>query len=284
MTIVTNKWPPMPLGKKATQNEEIGFADLPQTIAGNAATIKGHICGGDVVIDAPNPAPLNPSGDYGHDHSGGSYGRGIYKSIATVTFDDGSWYNSTLGINKLTGDARTILGNALNNDSGDYIKPVFLISELGVGGETIGTTNFKDFAVWVPPCDLQRGAYLNCSFNVLTAYRNQNQFVTGVAPMIAADDVVIYLINTHPQAMIDTQPNPALTGFQYAGVSGAVPLPQDDGIYFLQSAGNMLLFPGQINPLRIKAKADLDAGAAYTRGFELAILEIEIGVFDVSTS
>lgn len=285
MTIVTNKWPPMALGKKATQNEEIGFADLPQTIAGNAATIKGHTAGGETVVDASNPAPLNPSGDFGHDHSGGAFGRPIYHSIVTYTFDDTGWYNSDEARLKIPGlpDTASIISNAVNQNNADRVAPYRLTSEQGIDGETISTYDFVDFAIWVPPCDLQRGAYLNCNVNALVYFRSN----PGTPAMVSTDVVSLYLLNLHPQASFRDQQNPSIAGFAYAAEAQAEPLapiPQDDGFYHMFSGGNMLLFPGQINPLRAKAKAVLGAGGPANRAFQMYLLDMEFGVFDASTS
>lgn len=284
MTIVTNKWPPMALGKQATQNEEIGFADLPQTIAGNAATMKGHVAGGSVVVDAPNPAPLNPSGDYGHDHSGGSMGRPFYKSIATISFDDLGVYNQSKWSGSSGDTAPDLLNIAADANSNNFNQPLRLEPEAGQPGETTYTEGKGEFQIWVPPCDLQRGAYLNCGFSLTFAYSPQSFWtVTSPGtPIIGADEIFIYLRNLHPQA----QPaDPNVTGFRYAGVVGPVVAPQNEEIKFLKTTqGEMVLFPGQINPMQWRVKQVLDAGGGGVRACFIQPLHLEIGVFDASSS
>lgn len=270
----------MPLNRKATQSEAPGLADIPQALAGNSATLKGHIAGGAAVVDVVNPAPLNPSGDLGHDHSGGSYGRAHYKSIATISFDDSSTFNSS----KFAWDTNPgAIGSANWADSGDYIRPLRLEPESGQPGDTTYTTGKGEFQIWVPPCDLKRGAYLNCSFSVVFAYIPESFWTQGGGgtPMIGADEVYIYLRNLHPQAQSN---DPNISGFRYAGQAGPVVAPQNQDIKFLESAGNMLLFPGQINPLSWRVKQVLDPGGGGPRACLVQPLHVEFGVYDVSSS
>lgn len=279
MTIVSNRWPPMPLSRKATQSEAPGLADIPQALAGNSATLKGHIAGGAAVVDVGNPAPVNPSGDLGHDHSGGSYGRAQYKSIATISFDDSSFWNNS----KWTSDADADrIGNAQYATGNDYIRPLRLEPESGQPGDTTYTTGKGEFQIWVPPCDLKRGAYLNCSFSVVFAYDPESFWTQGGGNFItAADEIFIYLRNLHPQAQSN---DPNITGFRYAGQAGPVLQPHLPGFKFLESAGNMLLFPGQINPLSWRVKQVLDPGGGGPRACLVQPLHVEFGVYDVSSS
>jgi len=279
MTIITSRWPPMPLNKKQTQSEEIGFADLPQRMSGNASTMAAHVVGGDVIANAENPCPKNPSGDYGHDHSGGYMGRPVFKSIATISFDDGSFFNtSKYGYDG--GSAPNRIGSAELHNSNLYINPVRLESEPGQPGDTNGTTDSREFILWVPPCDLSRGAYLNCGFNVTIAYTPVS-FLTTV-PITAADEIRIRLINTHSALRQD---GIGVSGFPIAGETGILANPINEEIRFEESdGGNLTVVPGSLNPMKFGLQVALDGGGTGPRACEINILDLEIGVNDASSS
>lgn len=137
MTRTIGLFPPAHLGLARVQNGAPGLADIPRTLAGNSATLKGLISGGATVGSAnaaPNPTPRNWSGDFGHDHSGGYFGRPLLRSIATVHLGQIA--------------ASSIAGATL-----DEVQPPT------AGADATTRSLVRGPSVWVPPCDPHCGAY-----------------------------------------------------------------------------------------------------------------------------
>lgn len=276
MTKSVNKWPPMPLNIKETQNEEIGFSDIPQTLAGNAATIAAHVLGGETVVGVSNPCPKNPGGSFGHDHSGGDMGRPFFKSIATISFDDGSFFNrQKYGFDTGTGIDDNLIGSAIISDANRFQNPVVLQSEGGSPGDSnLRSIERQYFSLWVPPCDLRRGAYLNCAFNLTIAFVPISNVTSN--PLLAADTVNILLINDHSSI--------EATGFEMP-VSGRadVSSPYNEEIRYVEGDPGLVLVPGRINPFYFELDVSIVGGAG-PRACEISILDLEIGVSDASGS
>jgi len=274
MTKIANKWPPMPLNRRETQNEEIGFSDIPQTLSGNAATLAGHVLGGESVVGVANPCPKNGSGDFGHDHSGGDMGRPFFKSICTNSFDDGSFFNMA----KYNFDPTTeTFGSTIFSSGNTFQNPVIIRSEPGSPGDTnLRSVERHYFSLWVPPCDLQRGAYLNCSFNLMVAFTPISNVTSN--PLLAADTVDILLINNHPSIW------EGVTGFELPVAGrGNVSAPYNEEIRYIESDGGLILVPGKMNPFYFELDVNIVGGAG-PRACEINILDLEIGVSDSSTS
>lgn len=89
-TKATSIWPIQGLTRQQIVNNAPANADIPRTLAGNAATLWGHTVGGEWLDDyTPNPAPPAPgTGVPGHDHSGGLFGAPLRRTVAH--FDLGS--------------------------------------------------------------------------------------------------------------------------------------------------------------------------------------------------
>lgn len=137
----TSIYPVGLLQRARTRNNKDALAEIPATLAGNIATLRGVILGGDTLdADTVNPAPLNPgSSQRGHDHSGGLYGAPLFRTIASWNFDDHA----------------SITANITANQSPNE----FAIE--AAASETIYTpTAFLPLMLWVPGCDPgERGAY-----------------------------------------------------------------------------------------------------------------------------
>lgn len=137
MTRTIGVFPPTHLSIERGQNGAPALADVPRALAGNAASVKGLLSGGSTVGSAnaaPNPSPRNFSGDYGHDHSGGYFGRPLFRSVATV------WLSPI--------DADSVAGMTMLEAS----------TNTGAAGATTRTVAAGP-TVWIPPCDPNDGAY-----------------------------------------------------------------------------------------------------------------------------
>lgn len=131
MSTIHARWPTNPIAYTRCRNGETAFSDVLAVPAANNATMRAW-------VDGVNGygSPLNPSGEYGHDHSGGHFGRPIFTSIATLSL------HGPQGNTKVYYPERFSIYQAFNE----------------AGGIT-STREFSPTAIWVPPCDPAVGAY-----------------------------------------------------------------------------------------------------------------------------
>lgn len=239
MTLARTSYPPRMLYHADTRSQAPCVAEIGALLGANLTTHKGHSSGGVLIGDTPNSAPLNPSGDYGHDHSGGEYGRAIFRSIATLDFGGGAY-----GSNMLVGPR----AYAVEHEAVAASVPTL------VGGGT--------FRIWVPPCDpaIGVGAYaalasLSLVEIVSTALR-------------AADVVTLQLLQVTPRApsaevSIELDGDPSSTGY-LQGTS---------------DAGELLpTLPGAFNTIQWRILVDRE-GAGSPRGALFRLDDLELGVF-----
>jgi hypothetical protein len=222
MTIVTSRWLPLPLPYARGQNAEPGLSELITQSAANLATHEGHIRGGATVGGVENSAPLNPSGDYGHDHSGGEFGRPFFRSICTATGGNGATYNNTQIVNGF---------------------PNYLTLDDEAGGVTTVGRN-HDVYVAVPPCDPAKGAYR--SLGLFVAVHLQ------VTALLSGDTLSLDVWVDNGDGPPAGVPNFVLTAADTVGVktvsSGA--------------STRITVRPGAINRLRIRPKVVRAAGGS----------------------
>lgn len=250
MTTITSRWPPTPVPYSRGQNEKPGYSELIAVDAACLATLHGHTMGGaHIGSDAtPNPAPLNPSNEPGHDHSGGIFGRPLFRSVATFSWDDGRSYSSNI-------DQGVHLGSTVIPTDADGVR----------------TDGFaREFMVWVPPCETGSDS----SGVPIGAYRKLGVCVTGEldATALVASDVlglVFERISPAPVAtrrkefVLSTSPTSAGTTFQATSSSLATRTWVD---------------PGAFNYFRIYPYVDRQ-GTGSSRGCTFEIQEIELGVY-----
>lgn len=153
-------WPPHPLKDSATKAGKPILSDLPRRMAGNLAALEGHTMGGQSVAGSENPAPVNPSGVRGHNHSGGIFGAKIERGIHCFcnddfnTFDGTAWANNEAQL--LRGDTHTAVG---------------------ASSTTTGETARQPFRIWVPPCE-DAGAFSSMTV-VATIHISATALVAG---------------------------------------------------------------------------------------------------------
>lgn len=240
MTIVTSRWPPIALPIKAGQNLEPAYSELIAVHAGNLATLYGHINGGETVGGEPNAAPRNPSGDFGHDHSGGDFGRPFFRSVCTVTCDNG---NVSGGTAIAEGGAAVYLTIANGADS----------------EETISNTHEIPF--WCPPCDPVSGAYLDLGLYARVQLRT--------TALLAGDTLTL---RVWVQTSDDT---PQVTTYTLSAPNSTGTKDVSSG-----STTRLRCAPGRVNLLHLQAAVDRTTGGSsrgaqlYVRELELGVYSV----------
>jgi hypothetical protein len=134
MSTTHSRWPLYPVPYARAKNGQPGYNDLLASPAANASTLADWVDG----LGAYG-APLNPSSEPGHDHSGGHFGKPLFCTVASLSLDGPQ---GTTGV----------------------IYPQRFRSitlEDGAGGTTTNATMVSPTFIWVPPCDPSDGAYVN---------------------------------------------------------------------------------------------------------------------------
>lgn len=248
MTIQTSRYPPPVLTKRWTQNGEPNYADIAQQLTGAAATIVGHIDGGPDLANTTNTAPRNPSNELGHDHSGGEFGKPLFRSIYSIHFDDFTEYS-----NRFEG----------------LPSPITLLTGPGDADETTTQTLPWEFLVYVPPCPLVGGAYVDMGLVIGLEYDGNN----GTQAMAAGDTVKLRLIADHRDLVQGA-------GGHRTIVDLTLGSPSVNGFKRLESGDRLKwILPGQVNPMRLKLVADRGPGVG-ARFPDVKLLNLEIGVFE----
>lgn len=123
-----------PVAYTRAQNGQPGYGDLLAVPAANAATIADHVDG-----IGTYGAPLNPSSEPGHDHSGGHFGKPLFATVASLSSHA---QQGTTGV----------LYPARFNEMTFSNQP---------GGQTSRNYLRSPKYIWVPNCDSVFGAYAN---------------------------------------------------------------------------------------------------------------------------
>lgn len=135
MSVTFRPWPLYPVPYTRVQNGQTGYNDVLSTAAGDAATLADWVDG-----LGGYGAPLNPSSEPGHDHSGGHFGKPLFCTVASLNLDG----PQTHGTGVL------------------YPQRFrFINIENAAGGTTTNAAMVSPTFIWVPPCDATDGAYIN---------------------------------------------------------------------------------------------------------------------------
>lgn len=168
MSTITGPWPPSQLPTERAKHGEPLLADVVRVPAANVALYEAHTMGKDTVGTTPSTTPLNGAGTRGHDHSGGEFGRPLFRSIYTTSLDDG--------------------GNVSSNIVSSGERPGRVIISGDAGDDVVAQMNQPLF-VWVPPCPAG-GAYDNVAVYCVIKHDSTS--------LDAADDLKIRLRNEFP--------------------------------------------------------------------------------------
>lgn len=251
-----SQWPPGALRKTIAQNEQPLLAEIATVLAGNAAAVVGHTVGGaDLQEGDPNHAPRNPSGDVGHDHSGGEFGRPLFRSVASFHLDD----DQTLSVH-VAGQTTT-----------------FILDTPTAGADADNSTEDRRpiLYAWVPPC-AGAGAYVDLGLNVVGDYSASQ----GATAMQAGDVVKVRFTQLH-RALLAVAPTDA-AGLIAAELTLASPQTSSAGKRMTSTATTstrLRVVPGSINPIAMSITASRDATAG-NRYPWLMLREVELGVYD----
>lgn len=233
-----HRWPPSMPPTDQHKCGRIAWATLPARISADAALLAGMTVGGSYVGGSPNPCQ-NWQGGYGHDHSGGYYGRPFQRSICNQRFAlphttggniDGG---SGLGYTREYGDVQQI------------ITPP---------NETVEGTFISRFRQWIPNCDpdAEVGAFheLDGQGMIQESYTN----TTG------SDTITLRIIN-HTLGDSTT----------CSGISAATA--GNDSFYF----SDLPCLPGAVNDFEMVYDITTAAGGS-NRTTSILLLDIEFGV------
>lgn len=242
MSLARTSYPPRMLSALDTRSQAPCVAELGLQLGANLTTHKGHASGGVLIGTTPNPAPLNPSGEHGHDHSGGEYGRPRFISIATLDFGGGAYES---GLTDFLAGPR-----AYKTEHGAVPADVPTL----VGGGT--------FRLWIPPCDRAHGVGAYAALGIMGAIEIE------ATALRAADVVTLELVQATPGA------SGAVASVICTGD------PSSTGWLAVLSGSDALLptVPGKMNAFYWHTKIDRE-NAGSSRGAELRLDSLELGVF-----
>jgi len=185
MSVVHSRMPLATVPISRLQNGQTGYSDVLAVPAANAATLADHIDGLGTY-----GMPVNPSGEHGHDHSGGLFGRPMFVSVASMTLHGAQ---GTTGV----------------------VYPAKFY-QLWIENAPGGTTTVDDgptVPIWVPGCDPIVGAYVRLAVRLRV-----NLVLTG----LQSTDTLEVVAKINDDSYTFTLTNPHTTGVQiFASASTA---------------------------------------------------------------
>jgi len=197
--------------------------------------------GGPEIGTGGSTAPRNGYGERGHDHSGGDMGRAALLSVATLSLDPFSAFSSdwSTGI--------------------DTFVSVFM-----VGPSLTRTDGRVRLSIFVPPCDLEIGAYANLGWAA---------YVDVVQLLHIGDSATLNVKNITPGIGLGDSG-------EYPSASVAIPTPSSVGVKYLLagSTEKIRMIPGQVNVLSLSATVTTDATTG-SRKLDLKMVSLEFGVY-----
>lgn len=164
-TKATSVWPVQGLTRQQVYNNAPLNSDVGRVLAGNVATLHGHVVGLAYLDEyTPNPAPGAPGhGLKGHDHSGGLFGQPLRRTLAHFDLGEGHDYEPASDVDGNEDDAPirfSLAATASQTDDAIFAGP-FL-------------------PMWVPHCDPgTTGAYRRLSVRCLGILTTSTNTQTG---------------------------------------------------------------------------------------------------------
>lgn len=231
-----HKWPPSNPPTKQHQAGRIALATLPARLAADTTLLAGMTVGGATINDTPNPC-VNWQGGFGHDHSGGWYGRPFVKSVGSQHM-------------------RGSHGDSADLDSGFLGSSYYDgdVTSLTIGASSTAKKNFiADVWQWVPNCDPSpdSGAF------VVLKGLGMLDFTVGT--LEAGDTLTVKIRN--------------VTSGHTVSVSGVTRTTSgNDSFYF----NGLYCVPGALNQFVVEYDLTTDATAS-TRSLYLELKDIEWG-------
>jgi hypothetical protein len=167
MSTLVGPWPPTQLPIDRAKHGEPMLSDVVRVPGANVSAYHAHTMGLDTVGTSAAQTPINGFGSRGHDHSGGDFGRPLFRSIYAATLDPGGQVSANIVATNRVGRV------VLNGDPGTTPK------------EQITHPLF----VWVPPCPAG-GAYDNCGVHIVAEVVSTT--------LTASDEMTVRLRNLFP--------------------------------------------------------------------------------------
>ena len=184
MSTIHSRIPPSPLRPARAKNGQPGYSDLLLTPAANAATMADYVDGlGDYGM------PPNPSGDYGHDHSGGYFGKPIFRSLFTST-----------------------LHGAQGETGVVYPKKHYQLYIENKAGGVTNTEIGPSIPLWIPNCPMIDGAYVSLGVRMR---------ISIVSTTLTASDTLQIIVNLSQNSYTFAVSSPNTTGERYIGSASA---------------------------------------------------------------
>jgi hypothetical protein len=241
MSLMRGSFPPLPFPMTKLSSQQPATADIALRLGSNTNMQAGHVDGGQQLASEQNPAPRNPSGDYGHDHSGGQFGKPLFRSVA-------------------------VLPLVPNYDASNFLPgPAAVRHEHGNAGASIATrVGGTPLQVWCPPCDPQRdvGAYA----------------VLSVSARIEVETTALISGDTLKLVVIQATPGGPITEVEVPVADGSL---TSTGYLRMTSDIRDVAVPmavGRMNTLSISTKLTR-TGSGSSRGATFRIDAVELGVY-----
>ena len=246
MPLITSPWPPQPLDRAHTQTDADLVMEHARVSGGNAATLYGYLTGVEEVGDnTPNPAPPAPGhGLRCHDHSGGDFGRPLFRPIWAHSGGEGQAY---------AGGNLSVQANAWVFFEGGLIDGALEVTD---------GLNFSPFGVQVPGCDPEIGAYAHLGVQGKAYWGSSNTLVTG-------DVVTFNLYNFATGHKVSWQLDETLSSSSEDFASDNTNDPSE----LLETV------PGELNLVRAYFEVNC-AGSGSSRAVEVELSELELGVYE----
>ncbi len=243
MSLMRGSFPPLPFPMKLLSSQQPATADIALRLGANTNIQAGHIDGGDQLAGEQNPAPKNPSGDYGHDHSGGNFGVPQFRTVAALPL--ASVFDSS--------------------GTGMLASPAAVRTEHDNAGASIATrVGNTPLHLWCPPCDPQRdvGAYAVLSVSA--------RVEVEATSLISGDVVTLVVVQSTPEGPTTEVEVPVADGDVTA-----------TGWLRMTSNLREVAVPmavGRMNTLSIATKV-ARTGSGSSRGVTLRVDSVELGVY-----
>lgn len=236
MTKAIGDFPTLPPQNIDCRNNADAIADVPRILSSNALINSVHTTGNPDLGDGQT-APvtmISPSGNYGHDHSGGVWGRPFRRSVCTMSFDNSETYG------------------------GDFIGGGFISNAYfaAVSPNTTVDAYCGEFNIFVPPCDPLAGAYNLLGVHAAISGKEQGS-------VFSADTITLRIHNrtTGDRITLD-----ALSGF---GTDPTTKMTYSD-----DDAQRLSMEQGMMNKIALEAFFHADAGGGLTRTIQIRVSEI----------
>jgi len=244
-TKATSVWPVQGLTRQQVYNNAPLNSDVGRVLAGNVATLHGHVVGLSYLDEyTPNLAPAAPGhGLKGHDHSGGLFGQPLRRTIAHFDLGEGHEFEPASDVDGNEDDVPyrfSLAATASQIDDAIFAGP-FL-------------------PVWVPHCDPgPTGAYRKLAVRALIRMTTSTETKTN-------DALRLRVFNMTTGSKVELSDTSITNASVYA-------------VFASSSSTLLLMEPGRINTLiidRVRIETTATAGSRQVVGY---VSSLTLGVF-----